>query len=140
MWDCVAYNTHWTSNIYVENLSLKTGKNRLLGRPSAGWVYNVRLRIRIDKWRLAFQNTLFILFHWISVQKLYYVVAVQKLMGNLPVQVYIIINLYGLKGKRFAFMYNVRTFLLQVVIPWTVGKPLLTSSDSKVEQTGSCLN
>jgi len=48
-------------------------------------------------------------------------------MGNLAVQlyVYIVINLNGLKGKRFTITYDVRTFL-QVIIPWTVGKPLLT--------------
>jgi hypothetical protein len=29
MWDYVAYNVHWTSDKYVENLGLKTGKNIL---------------------------------------------------------------------------------------------------------------
>jgi len=41
-------------------------------------------------------------------------VTAQNLMDNLAVQVYIIISLYGLKGKRFEIMYDVHTFL-QVV-------------------------
>jgi len=49
----------------------------------------------------------------------------QNLMGHLAVQVIITSKLHRLKGKRFTIMYDVLTFL-QVVIPWTVGKPLLT--------------
>jgi hypothetical protein len=66
----VAYNIHWTEDKYVENLRLKTGKNILLGGPSAGPVCNVRLRIRIYKRRLDFQNMLFFSIG-ISIHKLY---------------------------------------------------------------------
>jgi hypothetical protein len=54
-------------------------------------------------------------------------VTAQKLMGNLAVQVFITVQLHTLQGKRVTIMYDVRP-LLQVVIPWTVGKPLITQS------------